>query len=236
MTMKDDKVKILVVEDDPAILEGLLDVLVFHGYGVRGEPDGGRGLEAALAGDHDLVILDVMLPTLDGFSICGQLRKKQPARPILMLTAKGAEDDVVRGFQMGADDYVTKPFSIRELVVRVEALLRRSGKRPEDRPLEVNGILFNGKTLQASRGGAVVEFTRREMDIIHYLHHHRERIVSKRDLLADVWKYADPDLETRTVDIHMAKLRKKLADLTNEDGDKALIRTIRGEGYRMVSE
>ncbi len=224
------KAKILIVEDDPAILNGLLDVLVFNGYAAEGVPDGGRGLEQGLADHYDLIILDVMLPTMDGFAICRALRTRKPAQAIMMLTAKGAEEDVVTGFKAGADDYVSKPFSLRELMVRVEALLRRAGKHPADAQVCTHGIVFDGKTLRANAAEAVVELTRREMDIIAYLHRHKDRIVSKGELLTEVWHYADANIETRTVDIHMLKLRKKIAALVDQ---KPVIQTIRGEGYRL---
>lgn len=227
--MKQPKARILVVEDDPAILNGLLDVLVFNGYAADGVADGGEGLEAALEKSHDLVLLDVMLPTLDGFSICRQVRRQKPHQPIIMITAKGAEEDVVTGFKAGADDYIPKPFSLRELMVRVEAVLRRSGKPIGDEIIEQNGIRFDGQNLIATRDDRTQELTRKEMDIIIYLFRHQQRIVSKNELLTEVWHYADAGIETRTVDIHMQKLRKKIAAL---NPDLQLIRTIRGEGYR----
>ena len=227
------KARILVVEDDPAILNGLLDVLVFNGYDVEGAADGRDGLQNAVGETFDLVILDVMLPSLDGFSICRRIREHKPAQGILMLTAKGAEDDVVTGFQAGADDYVSKPFSLRELLVRVEALLRRAGKLTGQADIRHRGIHFRGKTLEAASGETITALTRREMDIIAYLHHHQDRIVSKKELLTDVWHYADADIETRTVDIHMLKLRKKIAQLI---GDRPFIQTVRGEGYRLEKD
>ncbi len=228
--MRQPKARILIVEDDPAILTGLQDVLVFNGYTADGESDGGQGLATALAQAYDLVLLDVMLPTLDGFSICEQLREQKPGQAIIMITAKGSEDDVVAGFKAGADDYISKPFSLRELMVRVEALLRRSGKHLGDEQISHGGILFDGLNLRASSGEKTVDLTRREMDIIVYLSRHRQRIVSKKELLTDVWHYADADIETRTVDIHILKLRKKIAALNPE---AELIQTIRGEGYRL---
>jgi len=231
--MKRPRASILVVEDDPAILQGLLDVLVFNGYEATGLEDGGQGLSASLEGRYDLIILDVMLPTLDGFSICKTVRKKKPGQGIVMLTAKGSEDDVVTGFKAGADDYVSKPFSLRELMVRVEAVLRRTGKNLGDEQLRFRGIFFDGKTLKASYKDQTVELTRREMDIILYLHRHMDRIVSKKELLTEVWQYADADIETRTVDIHIQKLRKKTSALFS---DTPLILTIRGEGYRLEPE
>ena len=229
--MKDAKARILVVEDDTALLRGLLDVLVFNGYEVKGIEDGGVGLNVGVDEQFDLIILDVMLPTLDGFSICEEIRKKKPGQGIIIITAKGAEDDIVTGFKAGADDYITKPFSLREVMVRVEAVLRRTGKNLGDEEVDYGGIFFDGKNLKARAGNQSVEISRREMDIIIYLYRNQERIVSKKELLIDVWHYADADIETRTVDIHMLKLRKKIAVLI---GDTLLIETVRGEGYRLL--
>ncbi len=228
--MKSPKAKILVVEDDPAILNGLLDVLVFNGFEARGVEDGAEGLKAAQEGEWDLILLDVMLPSMDGFTICRQVRKEKPKQGIIILTAKGAEDDVVTGFKAGADDYVSKPFSLRELMVRMEAVLRRSGRMTGDEVAEIRGVAFDGKNLTASCGAESQELTRREMEIIFYLNRHRDRIVSKKDLLLEVWHYTDPEIETRTVDIHILKLRKKIAVLI---GEAPFITTVRGEGYRL---
>ncbi len=231
--MKRPKARILVVEDDPALLRGLVDVLVYNGYEVKGVEDGGRGLDAGLHDVFDLLLLDVMLPTLDGFSICKEIRKKKPNQGIIMITAKGAEDDIVTGFNAGADDYISKPFSLREVMVRIEAVLRRTGKNPGDVEFTYHNIFFDGKNLIAQYQHETIELTRKEMDIIAYLYHRRDRIVSKKELLTDVWHYADADIETRTVDIHMLKLRKKITQLI---GDTPLINTIRGEGYRLEPE
>ena len=231
--MKQTKARILVVEDDTALLQGLLDVLVFNGYDVEGAEDGGQGLDSCLDGQFDLILLDVMLPTMDGFSICKAIRKKKPGQGIIMLTAKGSEDDIINGFKAGADDYITKPFSLREVMVRVEAVLRRSGKHLGVEEVEYGNIFFDGKNLWAKHSGRTVDLTRREMDIIIYLYRHRGRIVSKKELLTQVWHYADTGIETRTVDIHMLKLRKKMTALI---GDRPIISTIRGEGYRLEPE
>ena len=228
--MASPKTQILVVEDDPAILNGLLDVLVFNGYAAQGAADGGQGLEAALQHAFDLVLLDVMLPTMDGFAICRKLRARKPNQAIIMITAKGAEDDVVTGFMAGADDYVAKPFSLRELMVRVEAVLRRSGKAVGGEQIEYRGILFDGLNLRAICGNQKQDLTRREMDIVIYLLRNRNRIVAKKELLTEIWHYADADIETRTVDIHMLKLRKKISAL---NPGMAFIETIRGQGYRL---
>ena len=130
--MKQPKARILVVEDDTALLRGLLDVLVFNGYEVKGVEDGGVGRRVGVDEQFDLILLDVMLPTIDGFSICKEIRKEKPNQGIIIITAKGAENDIVTGFRAGADDYITKPFSLREVMVRVEAVLRRTGKNLGD--------------------------------------------------------------------------------------------------------
>lgn len=228
--MNNTKARILIVEDDPAILNGLLDVLIFHGYSVTGIADGAKGLDAILSEQYDLVLLDVMLPSMDGFSICKTVREKKPGQAIVMITAKGSEDDVVSGFKAGADDYIPKPFSLRELMVRVEAVLRRSGKPVGDERIEVNGVVFDGRNLRAACEDNAQELTRREMDIVTFLFRNQERIVSKKELLTEVWHYTDADIETRTVDIHILKLRKKIAALT---GGETMIETVRGEGYRL---
>ena len=231
--MKRYKARILIVEDDASIRNGLSDVLVFNGYVVDGVAEGDAGLDAILTGKYDLVLLDVMLPGMDGFSICRSVRRQRPGQLIIMLTAKGAEDDIVTGFKAGADDYVPKPFSLRELIVRVEAVLRRSGKHLGDEQIVFGDFIFDGLNLKATCGKQAQELTRREMDILVYLHRHQDRIVSKKELLTEVWHYADADIETRTVDIHMLKLRKKLTALNQA---VQLIKTIRGEGYRLVDE
>ena len=231
--MKAPKARILVVEDDAALLRGLLDVLVYNGYEVKGVEDGGQALDTGIKEVFDLILLDVMLPTIDGFSICKEIRKQKPSQGIIMITAKGSEDDIVTGFNAGADDYISKPFSLREVMVRVEAVLRRTGKNPGDVEIRFRDIVFDGKNLIAQYQNHTLELTRKEMDIVAYLHRHRDRIVSKKELLTEVWHYADADIETRTVDIHMLKLRKKIAGLI---GDSPFVNTIRGEGYRLEPE
>jgi DNA-binding response OmpR family regulator len=228
--MKHPKARILVVEDDAALLQGLLDVLVFNGYEVHGIADGREGLRAALENPCDLVLLDLMLPGLDGLSVCREIRRRKPNQAVVMITARGAEDDIVAGFKAGADDYIPKPFSLRELMVRVEAVLRRAGKNTGEHQVVLGGIRFDGHHLVAECLGRAVEITRREMDIVAYLHRNSNRIVSKKELLTEVWQYADAGIETRTVDIHMLKLRKKISTLS---GDGPFITTVRGEGYRL---
>jgi two-component system response regulator RegX3 len=223
--------RILVVEDEVAIQRGLCDVLAYRGYAPHGVANGDEGLQAALAGGFDLVLLDVMLPGRSGFDVCQALRAHDARLPILMLTARGAEEDVLRGFRCGSDDYVTKPFSVAELMARVEALLRR-GQRvaPEEAPPFALGTWrIEPERLVAERDGAAVDLTRREVAILALLAGERGRIVSRRRLLADVWGMGSPErIETRTVDMHIAKLRKKLG-ADGRDG----IETVRGEGYRL---
>ena len=148
--MNQTKARILVVEDDAALLRGLMDVLVFNGYEVKGAADGGQALKAGLEEHYDLILLDVMLPTVDGFTICKNIREKKPNQGIIMITAKGSEDDIVTGFKAGADDYIPKPFSLREVMVRVEAVLRRTGKNLGDQEIRFRDIFFDGKNLRAA--------------------------------------------------------------------------------------
>jgi DNA-binding response OmpR family regulator len=225
-----EKADILVIEDDPALLRGLMDVLVFNGFAVRGVADGRDGLQAAFERPADLVLLDLMLPNLDGLAVCRAIRSRRPHQPVIMITARGSEDDIVAGFKAGADDYIPKPFSLRELMVRVEAVLRRAGKNPAGGSVQLGGILFDAQQLTAEACGRTVEITRREMDLAAYFHRHAGRIVTRGELLTEVWHYADAAIETRTVDIHMLKLRRKIAELT---GEERLIATVRGEGYRL---
>lgn len=231
--MVEEKASILVVEDDNAIRTGLLDVLAFNGYAPKEAIDGLEGLEAARSGDIDLVLLDVMLPGMDGFSVCRDLRDKGSEVGIIMLTAKGSEADIISGFKAGADDYVSKPFSLGELMVRIEAVLRRRQQPPPTDIISHNGITFNADLLEMVTAKGREPITRREMEIVTYLHRYPERIISKQELLSKVWHYADPGVETRTVDIHMQKLRKKIKALI---GKRPFVRTIRGEGYRLEPE
>jgi two-component system response regulator RegX3 len=218
--------RILVVEDEPAIRRGLCDVLAYRGYAPTAVEDGDAGLREGLDGRFDLVVLDVMLPGTSGFDVCEALRRRDEALPILMLTARGSEEDVLRGFRCGADDYVTKPFSVGELMARVEALLRRSRRSEASEAFEFGAWKVDPTRLVAEREGESVELSRREVEILALLARERGRIVARRRLLADVWGMGAPErVETRTVDMHIAKLRKKLADHG--------IETVRGEGYRL---
>ncbi|MGB0748942.1 MAG: response regulator transcription factor [Magnetospiraceae bacterium] len=231
--MSERKSRILVVEDEPAIRTGLVDVLVFHGFEVEFADEGPVGLKKALGGTFDLILLDVMLPGMDGFEICERIRAKDPDQPIIMLTAKTADEDIIHGLRLGADDYVAKPFSVAQLVLRVQAVLRRSGSTAESgNEIHLDGVVIDVRNLSGRRGAAEIAFTRREMAVLQYLKANNDRPVPREELLAKVWGYAkNLEIETRTVDIHIAKLRRKIeADSAHP---KNLI-TVRGAGYRLV--
>jgi DNA-binding response OmpR family regulator len=225
------KPAVLVVEDEETIRRGLCDVLAFRGYAPEGVERGDDGLRRGLSREHALVLLDVMLPGMNGFDVCRELRGALPQLPILMLTARGAEQDVLDGFRAGADDYVTKPFSVAELCARVEALLRRSGAGAPDEaapPFAFGPWQVDPQERTARRGEEHVELTALEAALAALFAREAGRILSRRRLLKEVWDVANPErIETRTVDMHVAKLRKKLGA-----GGLALIQTVRGEGYR----
>lgn len=230
-TVTKPRPRILVVEDEAAIARGLCDVLAYRGYEPVPAASGDDGLRLGLAGAFDLVVLDLMLPGLGGFEVCRALREHAPRLPILMLTALGAEEHVLEGFRCGSDDYVTKPFSVAQLLARVAALLRRGERASAEAALPFRFGAFHvdpGRRL-AERDGAELALSRREVEILALLAREAGRIVSRRRLLAEVWGFGSPErIETRTVDMHIAKLRRKLG----ADGPR-LIETVRGEGYRL---
>jgi two-component system response regulator RegX3 len=230
----DTKLRILIVEDEEAIRRGLADVFLFHGYEVELAENGRTGLDLALRGKFDLILLDVMLPEIDGFTICNEIRKASREQPIILLTAKTSDDDIIAGLTLGADDYVAKPFSVRELVLRVEAVLRRTRRLGEVLPeLQIGPLRIDIKNLSGCFDGSPesISFTRREIEILEYLKQHDKRPVSRDELLAEVWGYSKTgNIETRTVDIHIAKLRRKIE---TDPKRPALLLTVRGEGYRL---
>lgn len=224
---------LLIVEDEAAILQGLIDVFVFHGFQVDSAADGKIGLDKALHGDYALILLDVMLPGVDGFTICNQIREHDNEQPIIMLTAKSSEDDIINGLTMGADDYIAKPFSVRELVLRVQSVLKRSQAQQQTCPvLDLgNGLSIDTLNRKQMNCTKPLEFTRREIDILQYLQNHQQRPVAREELLEKVWGYRHAEhIETRTVDIHVAKLRRKIE--SDPKHPQCLI-TVRGEGYRL---
>ncbi len=230
------KLRILIIEDEPAIRTGLIDVFVYHGYEVDFSGHGVEGLQKALSGKFDLILLDVMLPGLNGFEICNRIRDKDRDQAIIMLTAKSNDEDIIEGLSLGADDYVAKPFSIAQLVLRVQAVLRRTRQdSAHNQFIQLgNDLQIDSQNLTGRRGTESLSFTRREIDILHYLQSNSERPVSRDELLNKVWGYANHlGIETRTVDIHMAKLRRKIE--ANPAEPKFLI-TIRGAGYRLIGQ
>ncbi|MEZ4366500.1 MAG: response regulator transcription factor [Kofleriaceae bacterium] len=218
--------RVLVVEDEAALREGLTDLLVGDGHDVVAAADGVLGLERGLAEPFDLVLLDLMLPRLDGVEVCRRLRAARPAMPILMLTARGAEDDKVRGLGEGADDYVTKPFSARELLARVRALGRRSPATSVE-ALEVDDARFDFARLTVERDGAVTALTPREVGMIRLLHARAGKVVSRAELLEQVFGQRG-DLQTRAVDMAIAVLRKKIERAPQAP---TLIVSVKGAGY-----
>ncbi len=230
------KTKILIVEDDPHILLGLEEVLKSEDYDVASCNRGDQALDAVAKHQPALIVLDVMLPGLSGYDICRQLRAKKFATPILMLTAKGQEIDKVIGLDLGADDYVTKPFGVRELLARIQALLRRSGggsdsdKAADENPFQIGPATIDPKTFQLKRGRAVEELTARELKLLQVFHAHAGEVLSRDKLLNEVWGYNYYGT-TRTLDQVIVQLRKKLGD--NGSEPKHLL-TIHGVGYKLV--
>ena len=225
-----EKPRILIVEDEPTLAEGLKEALVFQGYECDIAEDGAAGLEAARKGPYDVMLLDVMLPELSGFEVMQQLRAEGSKLPTIMLTAKGAEDDRVQGLDLGADDYVTKPFAIRELVARVGAQVRRARMdRGDGDAFEVDGMAFDLGRLEAVRDGEPVLLTPREGEILNHLRTRAGNVVTRDEFLLEVWQYPTANVETRTVDNTLAALRKKIE---LNPADPQIIKTVRGKGYR----
>ena len=229
------KIRILIVEDEPAIRTGLMDVFIFHGYEVDYASDGREGLDKALSGTYELILLDVMLPGIDGFEICNRIRSQDRDQPIIMLTAKSSDEDIIQGLSLGADDYVAKPFSVAQLVLRVQAVLRRSRISVGiDSHIRLgDDVEVDSRNLSGRCGEEQLTFTRREVEILQYLDANSERPVSRDELLNKVWGYArDLQIETRTVDIHIAKLRRKVEP---DPRDPRYLVTVRGAGYRLLT-
>jgi DNA-binding response OmpR family regulator len=228
------KARLLIIEDEVAIRDGLIDVFVYHGFDVDSCGNGSKGFEKALTGVYDMILLDIMLPGMNGFDVCDAIRARDRNQPIIMLTAKSSDEEIIQGLKLGADDYVAKPFSVQQLVLRVEAVLRRSGEgRLEGDIIRLqSGAVIDTRNLNGHANDAELTFTRREMDILQYLAAHSARAVPREELLSKVWGYArNSGIETRTVDIHIAKLRRKME--TNPKEPVNLI-TVRGAGYRLL--
>jgi two-component system alkaline phosphatase synthesis response regulator PhoP len=226
--------RVLVVEDEESLAFGVRDALEHAGFQVSVVHDGPTALEKIRGDQPDLVVLDLMLPGMGGLEILGTLRKERRDVRVVILTALASESDLIQGFELGADDYMKKPFSPRELVARVEAQFRRKEMDTNPPPrLELpGGILVDLARLEVHRGGQVIPLTPREGDILEYLIKHRNRVVTRDDLLLDVWHYRSANVETRTVDIHIVGLRRKVEPNAAEP---TLIQTVRGKGYRWFS-
>jgi DNA-binding response OmpR family regulator len=229
------KRRILVVEDDAAIRTGVRDSLRFAGYEVDEAADGDAGMNLALSVDCDLVLLDLVLPGPDGLQILRRVRQLRPSLPIIMLTARGEEQDRVAGLKSGADDYVVKPFGVSELLARVEAVLRRTPTRPA----EATNIKLAGAEIDFSKGevafadGAKTMLSDKEGELLRYLVGSVGRAVSRDELLSRVWGLDPQGLATRTVDMHIARLREKLRD---DPTAPKLVVTVRGKGYMLAAE
>jgi DNA-binding response OmpR family regulator len=228
------KTKILIVEDDPHILLGLEEVLKSEGYETASCNRGDAALDAVAKHQPSLIVLDVMLPGMSGYDICKQLRAKKFAAPILMLTAKGQEIDKVIGLDLGADDYVTKPFGVRELLARIQALLRRSGSsasvQTDEMPFRIGDATIDPKTFQVKRGKTTEELTAKEVKLLQVFHAHAGEVLSRDKLLNEVWGYNYYGT-TRTLDQVIVQLRKKLGD---HGGEPTHLLTIHGVGYKLV--
>ncbi len=221
--------RVLIVEDDPAIRAGIIDALQFHGY-VTEESDGGAdATEVALRPGHDLLLLDLALPGGDGLDILREVHRFLPTLPVIILSARGEERDRIQGLKLGADDYLVKPFSVKELMARIEAVLRRSPERPKP----AASVPFRGGVADPASGeitfddGSIRRLSTMEGDLLRYLSMNAGRTVSREEILARVWRITAKGFETRTVDMHIARLREKLRDESEE-----IIATVRGKGYR----
>jgi DNA-binding response OmpR family regulator len=224
--------RILIVDDEPEMLRGLEDNLQFEGYQTVTAGDGKKGLALALSEAPDLILLDVMMPGMSGWDLCRELRQRGLDVPVIMLTARGEEVDRVLGLELGADDYVTKPFSLRELMARIRAVLRRPGPRQKFEEFAFGTVRVHLRARQAFKGGHEVRLTRKEFDLLRYLVEHPGEVITRDRLLDEVWGY-ERFPTTRTVDTHILRLRQKFED----DPERPThILTAHGQGYRFVAE
>ena len=226
---------ILTIEDDAAIRRGIVDALEYNGYQVFESADGEDGLKKATECEYDLLLLDLALPGIPGLHVLRELRKARPTQPVIILTAKGDETDRVQGLKDGADDYVVKPFSIKELLARIEAVLRRSPGRPTDiqnKAFESGIIDFERREVRY-HDESRCELSEKEIDLLRYLITNSGRAISRDELLSSVWRLSPKGITTRTIDMHIARLREKLKD----NGSKPLaLLTVRGKGYMWAAD
>jgi len=226
---------ILVIEDELPIAKGLISNLEFEGYEVLSAPDGPTGLELALSGRADLIVLDIRLPGMDGYQICRRIRERGLGTPVIMLTARGEEVDRILGLELGADDYVTKPFSVRELLARIKAVLRRAAPAEDAEDsgvLSFGGVKIDFERFEASMDDREVRLSAKEFAILQLLWGREGKVVSRDDILNEVWGY-DVFPTTRTVDNHIMDLRSKLE---RDPSNPRHILTVHGVGYRLVTE
>jgi two-component system alkaline phosphatase synthesis response regulator PhoP len=221
---------ILIIDDEAEMVRGLGDNLRFEGYQTMGATNGADGLRLALSEAPDLILLDVMMPQMSGWDVCRELRRKGIDVPVIMLTARGEEVDRVLGLELGADDYVTKPFSLRELLARVRAVLRRPGPRRKAEALAFGDVRIHLRGRQVFKAGQEVRLTRKEFDLLRYLVEHPGEVLTRDRLLEEVWGY-ERFPTTRTVDAHILRLRQKF----EPDPERpAYILTVHGQGYRFA--
>jgi two-component system alkaline phosphatase synthesis response regulator PhoP len=222
--------RILIVDDEPEMVRGLQDNLRFEGYQTLTAGDGERAFALAVSEAPDLIVLDLMLPGQSGWDVCRALRQRGLDIPIIMLTARGEEADQVRGLELGADDYVTKPFSLRELLARIRAVLRRPGPRRKADTFAFGDARLHARSRQAWKAGREVGLTRKEFELLHYLVEHPGEILTRERLLNEVWGY-ERFPTTRTVDTHVLRLRQKFE---TDPERPAHILTVHSQGYRFV--
>jgi len=222
--------RILIVDDEPEMVRGLEDNLRFEGYQTLSASDGQRGLALALSEAPDLVLLDIMMPGMSGWDVCRQMRGKGLDVPVIMLTARGEEADRVLGLELGADDYVTKPFGLRELLARIRAVLRRPGPRQKFEEFAFGDVRVRLRGRQVYKAGREIKLTRKEFDLLRYLVEHQGEVITRDRLLDEVWGY-DQFPTTRTVDTHILRLRQKF----ERDPERPVhILTAHGQGYRFA--
>lgn len=225
---------ILIVEDDAAIREGVVDALNFKGYKTLEADNGNDGCEMALQVDCELLLLDLVLPGRDGLEILKEVRETRPTLPVIILTARGEESDRIKGLQLGADDYVVKPFSVKELLARIDAVLRRSPERPSD----IEKVKIPGGVADLARcevrftDGQSTELSERERDLLRYLACNPGRAISREEILSRVWRFNAAGIETRAVDMQVVRLREKLRD---DHSRPRVILTVRGKGYMFAA-
>lgn len=226
--------KILVVDDEPAMREGLSDNLSLEGYTVQTAQNGEAALQAISQDTFDIVILDVMMPKVSGFDVCKSLRKDNNNVPIILLTAKGEEMDRVLGLEFGADDYIAKPFSLRELLARIKAVLRRTQTSTitdeESQTHQIGQMKVNFEKYEAWVGNQKVKLSYREFEVLRFLWDNRRKVVSRNDLLKSIWRY-DEFPTTRTVDNFILRIRQKVEVTPNKP---KVIVTVHGIGYKML--